>query len=94
MNEAANWWRYVVGANIIPCISQRKRPIVKLKKYQTEPISDDVRNGWLANDMFKNGLAIVLGKLWHKNPELYISGIDADNGLAITEICTVGFLKY
>jgi D5 N terminal like len=40
--------------------------------------------------MFKGGLAIVLGKLWHKNMELYINGIDADNGLAISEICTIG----
>jgi hypothetical protein len=90
MNDAAKRWCYVVGANVIPADSRKKVPLVKWKEFQNALIPDEVFENWLANDMFKGGLAIVLGKLWHKNPELYISGIDADNDLAISEICTIG----
>jgi P4 family phage/plasmid primase-like protien len=91
-NKAADHIRYTIGANAIPCNSREKTPnfdyIKSWTKWQDEPIPEELHNEWKARGAFNNGLAIVLGKLFHNNIHLFLNGIDADNQKAIVEICT------
>jgi DNA replicative helicase MCM subunit Mcm2 (Cdc46/Mcm family) len=89
-NRYADFWRYEIGVNVIPAASVNKNPIVEWKKYQDSPVSEEQHNEWKERNMFANGVAVVLGKVWHKPDKLdyYLVGIDLDNQKAINEICT------
>jgi hypothetical protein len=88
-NKAADHLRYI-GANVIPANSRGKTPnfnyILKWDKWENEPIPEWQHEEWKAQGAFNNGLAIVLGKLFHNNTNLYLNGIDVDNQKTIDEL--------
>ena len=89
INEWGDFWRYEIGANTIPADTQNKTTSIKWTEYQDNPISEEQFNKWSWQDAFKDGIAIILGKVWH-NPlktGLYLTGVDLDNQKAIEEIC-------
>lgn len=89
MNHAADFWRYEVGANAIPADTQNKTTNIRWAEYQHGAISEVQHNKWKADNAFDNGIAIILGKIWH-NPQrsdLYINAIDVDNLVAVNEVC-------
>jgi P4 family phage/plasmid primase-like protien len=89
MNDAADFWRYGVGANAIPAGTRNKNTSVRWAEYQHGPISEEQHNKWKASNAFDNGIAIILGRIWH-NPQksdLYINAIDVDNLIAVNEVC-------
>jgi hypothetical protein len=67
INEWADWWRNQIGVNVIPAISKDKTPIVKWKQFQDKPIPQEVHDQWKEQGLFDNGMAIILGRTWHRN---------------------------
>jgi hypothetical protein len=62
----------------------------KWSEWQDRPIPRELHSRWKLEDKFSNGMAIILGKVWHNKQKsgLYLNAIDADNRKTIEEICT------
>jgi putative DNA primase/helicase len=90
INEWADWWRDSIGVNVIPAISKDKIPIVKWKQFQDKPIPIEVHNQWKEQGLFDNGIAIILGRVWHRNDrtDYNLGCIDIDNRKGIQELFT------
>ena len=76
--------------NVIPAVSREKRPIVYWKEFQTKPVPQEIHDQWTNQGLFDNGIAIILGRVWHRNdrPDYNLACIDADNKKAIDELLT------
>ncbi len=85
-NEAADYWRYTVDANVIPADSRTKTTWITWAKsgYQDNPISEEQHEKWKKENAFKDGMAVITG-LIRRGPHkgLYLNCIDCDNKLAI-----------
>jgi hypothetical protein len=90
INQWADHWRYNIGINVIPASTKNKIIYEKWEKWQSSPIPEELHNQWKRENKFSNGMAVILGKMWHNRQKtgLYLNGIDADNLKAIEEICT------
>ena len=90
VNEAPDYWRYNIGVNVIPADTAKKRPLVSWSEWQDEPISEELYNHWKSNDNFSKGIAIIPGKIWHREDkkDLYFIFIDVDRHEGIVELCT------
>jgi hypothetical protein len=90
VNKIADYWRYDVGVNVIPADTKRKATDISWSQWQDQPIPREVYDEWKNSGTFKNGVAVVLGKVWHNRQKegLYLNGIDCDNLKAIEEICS------
>jgi hypothetical protein len=88
-NTCADYWRYYVGVNTIPSNTRKKVTYEPWSEYQSRPISEEQYNEWKTKGAFNNGMAIILGKVWHNKQRLglYLNGIDLDNRKAIEEVC-------
>ena len=54
--------------------------------YQIEPLSKEQFEEWKKQGLFKDGLAIIMGKIWRgKNAGKFLTCVDLDNELAIKE---------
>jgi hypothetical protein len=91
VNDYADFWRYEVGLNVIPADTRNKRPKVEWKHLQNTPIADELHNYWKKQDMFKDGMMIIAGQVWHNERKkgLFLNCIDLDNELAIQEFCKI-----
>lgn len=90
-NAGAKFWYYSIGVNVIPAKTRIKKTFIFWKEngYQTEPISEKQFQEWIDNDDFRDGMAVILGKVWRgENAGKYLTFIDLDNHLAIHEFCT------
>jgi hypothetical protein len=94
-NDWADYWRYEIGVNIIPANTRNKTPTVNWKQYQNAPIPDEQHNEWKQRDAFKDGMAIIAGKVWHNvvKANLYLILVDLDNQKAIDEFCARNGVK-
>jgi hypothetical protein len=67
--------------------------MAKWKEYQNAPIPESVHEQWKEDGSFVAGSALIMGKVWHRpnllEPEHFLTGIDADNQLAIIELTTI-----
>ena len=90
LNEWADFWRYQVGGNLIPADTRNKRPVVEWKQYQNDPVPEEQHQQWKRENAFKDGMAIIAGKVWHNaaKKNLYVILVDLDNQKAIDEFCT------
>jgi P4 family phage/plasmid primase-like protien len=88
-NACADYWRYYVGVNTIPANTRKKVTYEPWSEYQSSPISEEQYKEWKIKGAFNNGIAIILGKVWHNKQRfgLYLNGIDLDNRKAIEEVC-------
>src|SRR5438445_716597 len=88
-NRWADYWRYNVGSNVFPSDTKNKETWFRWKDYQDKPIPEEQHNRWKAENAFANGMAVMAGKCWFgSNAGLFLNQIDADNLVAIHEICT------
>jgi P4 family phage/plasmid primase-like protien len=89
-NSWADFWRYVIGINIIPADTKAKKPIIKWSQYQNNPISEVQHIQWKTEGAFLKGMAIMPGKVWHRPDKTgeYFTIIDLDRAIAIKELCT------
>ncbi len=90
-NDYADFWRYQIGVNVIPADTKNKKPLVAWLEDQDKPINTSQHNQWKADNTFSNGMAIIPGKVWHKEnkKEMYFIFIDLDKRIAIEEFCTI-----
>ena len=89
-NTWADYWRYVIGVDAIPADTRNKTIQILWKQYQNNPISVWQHNEWKKKGAFNGGIAIILGKVWHREDKkgLYFVLVDADKAKAIDELCT------
>jgi DNA polymerase elongation subunit (family B) len=89
-NDWADYWRCRIGVNVIPADTKNKSTYIKWSEWQDKPIPEEQHNRWKNENAFSKGIAIIPGKVWHRENKkgLYLIGIDADNLKAIEEICT------
>lgn len=88
-NKFADYWRYDIGANVIPAVTATKKPLVEWKKWQIEPISEEMHQEWKNKNLFKNGMAVICGHIFHNDSKKgwWLNGIDCDNLMGLQEIC-------
>ena len=93
-NLGADFWRYEIGVNVIPADTRNKRPSVEWSTFQDEPVPEELHNKWKSNGDFSKGIAVILGKIFHRKDrmEYYLACVDADNQKAITR-CAQGMEK-
>jgi hypothetical protein len=89
-NTFADFWRYVIGVNVIPADTRKKVTYEKWSDWQDKPISEELHSEWKAQNAFSRGMGIIVGKVWHREDKkgLYFTFIDTDNLKAIENICT------
>ena len=85
-NGWADLWRNSVAANVIPGNTADKNTHTEWITWQNKPIPQEIHDHWKRNHKFDNGLAVVPGRAWYKDPNLYFWGMDIDNQKAIDEI--------
>jgi hypothetical protein len=66
-NTCADFWRYVIGVNVIPANTKIKKTFTRWEQYQDKPIPQDQHNSWKVQGQFKDGMAIIPGKVWHRH---------------------------
>ena len=86
----ADFWRYEIGVNVIPANTREKRTWIPWSKYQDNPLPNEQHEQWKGENTFKDGMAIIPGKVWHNTAKkgLYLAFVDLDNQKAIDEFCT------
>ena len=90
-NKAADYWYHIIGANVIPADTKIKKAWIlkSWSRYQSSPVPLEVFEGWKELGLFAYGIGVVLGLLWRGGKAgKYLNLVDADNLLAIQEICT------
>lgn len=96
IEQWADFWRYEIGVNVIPANTKYKKPIVQWTEWQDKPIPKETHEKWKREGTFKNGMAIIAGKVWHNSIKrgLYLCAIDCDNQKAIEDLMPKGVLEY
>lgn len=96
-NEWADYWRYEVGVNVIPADSIKKKTMIQWKEdprgnWQIDPIPQMIHDEWKLNDSFKDGMAIICGRVFHNitKKHLYLCAIDVDNKKGLDELTAQG----
>src|SRR5947209_3107797 len=90
-NDWADFWRYKIGANVIPADTKNKKINVRWSEWQDKPIPESHHNKWKKDGAFEKGLAVMAGRVWHrpdKQGEYFII-FDPDKTEAIDEICNI-----
>ena len=89
-NIWADFWRYNIGVNVIPVDTKNKKPVVPWFGWQSKAIPESLHRQWKTEGLFSNGIAVILGKVWHRQDltNYYLVGADADSKKAIDEIYT------
>ena len=64
-NTWQNFWHYQIGIDVIPADTRNERPVVEWKKYQNVPVPEEQHHEWEQQDKFKDGMAIIAGKVLH-----------------------------
>ena len=96
-NEWADFWRNDVGVNVIPANTAEKTTDILWTNdprgnWQTEPIPQEVHDGWKNRGMFEKGMAIVCGQVFHNEQfkGMWLNAIDCDNKEGTNAMCPSG----
>ncbi|WP_415311986.1 bifunctional DNA primase/polymerase [Candidatus Nitrosocosmicus sp. FF01] len=85
-NDAADFWFYQIGVNVISIDSKEKTTYVKWSEFQDGPISEEQYIRWKTEEAFNQGIAIIAGKIWRgKYKGKHLACIDIDNKKGIEE---------
>ena len=78
MDYWADYWRDVVGFNVIPM--NGKIPVEEYKQFFDRAIPIELHNYWRNNALFDNGIAIINGRLWNNEHRKHLFGhiVDTD----------------
>jgi Bifunctional DNA primase/polymerase, N-terminal len=95
VNEWADFWRYQIGVNVIPANTKEKTTWIQWSQYQANPIREEQHEQWKEDNAFKDGMAVIPGKVWHNaaKKSLYLVFLDLDNQKAIEEFCSKDGIK-
>lgn len=90
-NDWADFWRNKIGVNVIPAVTKYKKPRAGIfwTEWQNKPIPEELHESWKKQGFFNEGMAIIVGKVWHRKDRsgYYLGAIDCDNQLGIGIIC-------
>ena len=82
-NKWADYWRNEIGVNVMPAITKNKITKIKWAEYQDKPIPEWQHNQWKNESTFSEGLAIIPGRVWHredrKDMVLYLPRLGQEN---------------
>lgn len=94
-NGWADYWRYTIGVNVIPADTRNKTTSISWGQYQDSAIPSEQHEQWKTEDAFRNGMAVIAGKVWHNHAkkELYLAFVDLDNLRAIDEFAVNGLKR-
>jgi hypothetical protein len=94
-NDWADYWRYLIGVNVIPADTQYRQQFPSWLEWQDKPVSEDQHEIWKKRKAFEKGMAIYPGKVWHREDkkDLYLVCLDLDNQKAIDEVCELFRVK-
>jgi hypothetical protein len=89
-NTWADFWRHVIGVNVIPADTRAKKTHIKWSEYQNYPIPEAQHDNWKTGGVFLKGMAVIAGKVWHRPDKLgqYFTIVDLDKTVGIEELCT------
>ena len=89
-NRWADYWRNEIGVNVIPAITKNRIIKIKWAEYQDKPIPEWQHNQWKNEFTFSEGLAIIPGRVWHREDrkDMYLIFLDLDKRIAIEEVST------
>lgn len=100
VNDWADFWRNEIGVNVIPANSIKKKTFIQWKddprgNWQIEPIPQEIHNEWKRTNAFKDGMAIICGRILHREDRkhLFLCAIDADNKKGIEEMSDRGIAE-
>ena len=83
-----------IGINVISANTVNKTPTEEWSEYQDKPIPSELFEQNKKNGVYKNGIAIIPGKVWRgANKGKYLVFIDLDNQKAIDEVCYLFWRK-
>jgi hypothetical protein len=63
-NDWADFWRYKIGANVIPADTKNKKINVRWSEWQDKPIPESHHNKWKKDGAFEKGLAVMAAPLF------------------------------
>jgi hypothetical protein len=80
----------MIGVNVIPADTRNKITNSSWKQYQNSPIPDWQHEQWIKDSAFTKGMAVILGRTWHRKDKMvqYPICLDVDKRKAIEELCT------
>jgi P4 family phage/plasmid primase-like protien len=89
-NTWADFWRQVIGVNVIPADTRAKKTHIKWSQYQNNPVSEAQHDDWKTGGAFLKGMAVIAGKVWHRPDKTgrYFTIVDLDKANGIEELCT------
>ena len=64
INYWADFWFYEIGVNVIPANTKEKTTYANWAQWQDKPIPIEKHIELKKNGDYKNGIAIVTGKIW------------------------------
>jgi hypothetical protein len=85
-NEAADFWYYELGINVIPINSKEKVTYIKWSEFQHRSVSEEQYIRWKTEGAFNQGIAVIAGKIWRGEYNgKYLACIDIDNKKGVEE---------
>ncbi|MGD9672078.1 MAG: hypothetical protein AB7U98_01210 [Candidatus Nitrosocosmicus sp.] len=85
-NDAADFWFYQIGVNVITFNSREKTTYIKWSEHEDSPISEEQHIKRKTEGAYNQGIAIIAGKIWRgKYKGKYLACIDIDNKKGIDE---------
>jgi hypothetical protein len=75
----------MIGVNVIPADTRNKTTNSSRKQYQNSPIPDWQHKQWIKDRAFTKGMAVILGRTWHRKDKMvqYLICLDVDKRKAI-----------
>jgi hypothetical protein len=87
-NLWSDFWYYTIGVNVIPAHTKKKKTFIDWKRWQTEPIPEELHDRWKKENRFADDMAIIVGKSWrYDHIGEYWIFVDLDNLKTIEEFC-------
>jgi hypothetical protein len=79
-NQYADFWRHKIGVNVLPADTKNKVTNIRWSEWQDKPVPVELHDKWKKNGNFSKGLAIIPGKVWHREDkrDVYFIFVDAD----------------
>jgi hypothetical protein len=87
--DTIDFWVNEIGVHPIPADTRNKRTYEEWSRWQDKPIPDIYFKEWKESGKFKNGCAVIVGKIWHGSYKgKYLCCIDIDNKSGLDNFLT------
>ncbi|MFZ0514125.1 MAG: phage/plasmid primase, P4 family, partial [Candidatus Nitrosopolaris sp.] len=88
-NGWADYWRNVIGVNVVPANTREKKTTIEWKSWQNDPTPQELHDEWKRKGAFDMGMAAIPGRIFHNEcrKEFYLVCLDIDNKQALDTVC-------